>query len=390
MERMNECQENGDEYVDTSDEEKQNVIKQRNQKEREIYQKRQMEEIKKRKEMKKPYRHKEDVIKKKTMTKKKGMDLTRVKDKDKIISAILMDKDLMKENEQTNRRLANARGVNKTLKYELLQLDKNDNGNANKTSNAKNKTKRIEDKLIEYGEALKQKRAQEKVDKLKSEEMSYSFKPSIRKSNPKYMNKLNNKDFYSRLAYFEEQKESKIEQIKTTLAEPEQVEYSFRPELTKMAKSKKRTIDDLYKWQKMKEETIQNKINEKKEKERIELEEMERMKKKGNIKKTGSNRTPLSTKMNKSGSVGNVKGSAKKGREYGFEEEDEEIQLELWPEQFDKKYVKRGEDGEERIWGEEEEGGDCKRKVAFGEGNIGNCYGKEEEYVEEEEEDEFY
>ena len=222
-------------------EEKQQAIANRNKKEMELFNKQQQEEIRKRKAMKKPYKHKDNIIKKKN----KGMDLTREKDRDKIISAILLDKDLMKENEQTNRQLANAKGVNKSLKYELLQLEQQ-NQNKKKNNN-KNKTKRIEDKLIEYGEALKQKRAQEKVDKLKSQEMSYSFKPTINKVNPEYMNKFNNKDFYSRLEYFEEQKENKKEQIKTTIVDPENAEYSFKPELTEKSKKLTRTIDHLYK-----------------------------------------------------------------------------------------------------------------------------------------------
>ena len=40
----------------------------------------------------------------------------------------------MKENEQTNRQLANTKGVNKSLKYELLQLEQQ-NPNKKKNNN---------------------------------------------------------------------------------------------------------------------------------------------------------------------------------------------------------------------------------------------------------------
>ena len=117
-------------------------------------------------------------------------DIENEKDTDKIIAALLLDKNLMRDNEEMNRLLANENGVKKDVRYKLLQLEnptskQNKNiSSANKGDSNNNyyvngslrnkdndkKGKRIEDKLIEYGKALKQKKAQERVDKLKAEE----------------------------------------------------------------------------------------------------------------------------------------------------------------------------------------------------------------------------
>jgi len=136
--------------------------------------------------------------------KEENYDIENEKDIDKVIAALLLDKKLMRDNESMNRLLANENGVKKDIRYKLLQLDnplskfKKENSNkiitnSNKSSysnidvlNNKNKSKekkvkRIEDKLLDYGKALKQKKAQERVDKLKAEDEQCTFKPNLKK-----------------------------------------------------------------------------------------------------------------------------------------------------------------------------------------------------------------
>ena len=50
-------------------------------------------------------------------------DIENEKDTDKIIVALLLDKNLMRDNEEKNRLLANENGVKKDIRYKLLQLD---------------------------------------------------------------------------------------------------------------------------------------------------------------------------------------------------------------------------------------------------------------------------
>ena len=50
-------------------------------------------------------------------------DIENEKDKDKIITALLLDKNLMRDNEEMNRLLANENGVKKDIRYKLLQLE---------------------------------------------------------------------------------------------------------------------------------------------------------------------------------------------------------------------------------------------------------------------------
>ena len=105
----------------------------------------------------------------------------------------------MKDNESMNRLLANENGVKKDIRYKLLQLENPVSKNirrapidtkkiiasSNRSSKSnisinnneqKKKGRRIEDKLLDYGKALKQKKAQERVDKLKAEDEECTFK----------------------------------------------------------------------------------------------------------------------------------------------------------------------------------------------------------------------
>ena len=87
-----------------------------------------------------------------------------------------------------------------------------------------------------YRKVLKQKIAQEKIDKLKSQDMQYTFKPLIyTQKNNKYMKNINSNDFYKRARQFEERKETHLEKIKTTIVDPEEGEYIFKPKITKKA-----------------------------------------------------------------------------------------------------------------------------------------------------------
>lgn len=372
--RLKQCQETGEDYCDTSDEEKQKLIREKNQKKLELLDKKRKDEKRVRKSSVKSYKSTSSVTT--AGTKKKGYDLTREKDKNKIISAILLDKDLMKENEKMNRQLANAKGVKKSIKYELLQIDKK------KGQDNSNSKKRIEDKLIEYGEALKQKRAQEKVDKLKTQEMAYSFKPNVYKNNPSYLTKFNDKNFYTRAAYFEEHKESKLEQIKTTIVDPEQGEYTFKPMVTDLAKNMKRTIEDLYKWKEKRDLHLKQRKEDKEKKEKEELDRIQTLSyisdhSKAILRKNKS--VASSGKMNKCSSMGNIsnnnKGNSLMKSEQGVDED--EITVDLWPsEGLNKRYVEKVENSKEN---ESEEIHNV---------NNNNPFEKKQEEPEEEEEEE--
>lgn len=380
LNRYKQCLETGDDYADTSDEEKQKMISEKKQRQLEL-----LEKARKkgntRKSSVKSYKSTSSVTS--AATKKNGYDLTREKDKSKIISAILLDKDLMKENEKMNRQLANAKGVKKEIKYELLQIDTKTKKGKKSSQDNKGKKMRIEDKLLEYGENLRQKRAQEQVDKLKTQEMAYTFKPNIYKNNPSYLNKFNNKNFYTRAQYFEEAKESKLEQIKTTMVDPEQGEYTFKPTVTHLAKNMKRSIDDLYKWKEKRDLHLKQKKEDKEKKEKEELERIQTLSHVNDHSKallTKMNRskmtTPMGTKMNKCSSVGSIE-KTKRSNVMENEIDEDEIMVDLWPvEGIEKRYVEKVDNGEEEV--EESEN---------------NIYGKKEEddsdddYNEEEEDD---
>ena len=205
-----------------------------------------------------------------------------IEDIDKVIAALLLDKKLMRDNESMNRLLANENGVKKDIRYKLLQLDnplskfKKENSNkiitnSNKSSysnidvlNNKNKSKekkvkRIEDKLLDYGKALKQKKAQERVDKLKAEDEQCTFKPNLKKKN--FIKSFSNTDFYTRAAKFEEKKEKDLSTLKSKISDRDKNknEYTFKPKISKNSKKIKRSIDDLYNWNKEKQRKIEEK-----------------------------------------------------------------------------------------------------------------------------------
>ena len=214
-------------------------------------------------------------------------DIENEKDKDTIIAALLLDKNLMRDNEEMNRLLANENGVKKDIRYKLLQLEnptsrqnknkqqsKNNyylNGSLKNKNNDDNKGKRIEDKLLEYGKALKQKKAQERVDKLKSEDEECTFKPKVKK-NKVWMKPFANTDFYARAAQFEERKGKALNEIKSTIRDPDKEEYTFKPKISKNSKKIKRNVNDLYNWNKERQKKLEKRQNEKKKKEEEEIQ----------------------------------------------------------------------------------------------------------------------
>ena len=141
----------------------------------------------------------------------------------------------------------------------------------NNKNKGDNKGKRIEDKLLEYGKALKQKKAQERVDKLKAEDEQCTFMPNVKKKNA-WMKPFANTDFYTRAAQFEERKGKDLDQIKNKVVDPNQKEYTFKPKISKNAKKIKRNINDLYNWNKEKQRKLEDKQKEKKKKEDEEFE----------------------------------------------------------------------------------------------------------------------
>ena len=216
-------------------------------------------------------------------------DIENEKDTDKIIAALLLDKNLMRDNEEMNRLLANENGVKKDIRYKLLQLEnptskqnknknkdnKNNNnyylnGNLKTKTNDENKGKRIEDKLLEYGKALKQKKAQERVDKLKAEDEECTFKPKVKKKKV-WLKPFANTDFYTRAAQFEERKGKDLNELKNTKKDPDQGELTFKPKISKNSKKIKRNINDLYNWNNERQKKLEKRQKEKKNKEEEEI-----------------------------------------------------------------------------------------------------------------------
>ena len=227
--------------------------------------------------------------------KEETYDIENEKDIDKVITALLLDKNLMKDNESMNRLLANENGVKKDIRYKLLQLEnpvskniKRVSSNNNKVITSSNKSsksnisvnnneqnkkgRRIEDKLLDYGKALKQKKAQERVDKLKAEDKECTFKPKLKKRI--FVKNFSNTDFYTRAAKFEEKKEKDLDTIKSKIKEEDKnkEEYTFKPKISKQSRKMKRSIEDLYKWNIDTQTKIENK---QKEKQRFEEEQFE-------------------------------------------------------------------------------------------------------------------
>ena len=264
--RYKQCIINDEEYCDTSDEEKKKELAKIKAKKTALENKRKLMEQKEKEKAKKrrsnvydyikPLRLNENDKSNKKKDNSKLYDITKEKNKDNIITALLLDNNLLTENENMNRFLANEKGVNKNIKYELLQMNVNEKNT--------NKKKRIEDKLILYGEEIKQKRAKEKIDKLKNQEMKYSFIPNVNKSN-NFPN-INMKDIKERAKMFEEIKNKKMKEIEKNKIDP-LIDCTFKPKILKISQNLKRTYNDLVNWKDEKDIKLNQKIIEKKNKE---------------------------------------------------------------------------------------------------------------------------
>ena len=333
-------------------------------------------------------------------------DIEKERDVNKIIPALLLDKNLLKDNESMNRLLANENGVKKDIRYKLLQLEnpvsKNirrapvENSkiyisNSNKSSKStfslsninepKKKGKRIEDKLLDYGKALKQKKAQERVDKLKAEDEECTFKPKLQKRI--FKNNFFNTDFYTRAAKFEEKKEKDLDTIKSKIKDGDKSkeEYTFKPKILKNSKKIKRSIDDLYNWNKEKQKKIEEK---QREKQRLEDEQFELNQQTSFINNKSkillSRKSRESSKqnynlndvfdLNRNEEEENIN----EGEEYDNNNNDE-IAFDLWPNYLERKYF----DEKEEI---------PLRGIKEGEYNQLDFIGDKKEYNEEEEESE--
>ena len=294
-------------------------------------------------------------------------DIENEKDTDKIIAALLLDKNLMRDNEEMNRLLANENGVKKDVRYKLLQLENpTSKQNKNKTSANKGdsnnnyyvngslrnkdndkKGKRIEDKLIEYGKALKQKKAQERVDKLKAEEEQCTFKPKIKKKKI-WMKPFANTDFYTRAAQFEERKGKDLDVIKNTIVDPNQVEYTFKPKISKGSKKIKRNINDLYNWNKERQKKLEKKQKEKQKKEEEEIELNQQtifVNNKSKILLSRKSRTS-SKNYNDTNNLGNVIVDVSNNNMNEKEDMNQnvEVAFDLWPNYLERKYYDEKEE----------------------------------------------
>ena len=303
---------------------------------------------------------------KKSSKKEDNYDIENEKDIDKIITAILLDKNLMKDNESMNRLLANESGVRKDIRYKLLQLENPSNQvsnnynkiimSSNKTSksnfslNNNDKGRRIEDKLLDYGKALKQKKAQERIDKLKAEDEQCTFKPKITK---RIINKnFSNTDFYTRAAKFEEKKEKDLDTIKSKIKEEDKnkEEYTFKPKISKNSKKIKRSIDDLYNWNEKKRKKLEEKQKEKKklEDEQFELNQQTSYvnnKSKILLSKKSKESSKQNYNINEFDNYENEEENNEEG-EYNnnINENNNDIKFDLWPNYLEKKFYDEKEE----------------------------------------------
>ena len=314
-------------------------------------------------------------IPQKKTKKEETYDIENEKDINKVIAALLLDKNLMKDNESTNRLLANENGVKKDVRYKLLQLENPVSKNirrapidtkkiiasSNRSSKSnlsinnneqKKKGRRIEDKLLDYGKALKQKKAQERVDKLKAEDEECTFKPKLKKR--MFKNNFFNTDFYTRAAKFEEKKEKDLDTIKSKLKDDDKhkEEYTFKPKISKNAQKIKRSIDDLYNWNKEKQKKLEEK---QREKQKLEEEQLESDRQTSFINNKSkillSRKSRDSSKHNYNlNDIIEIHKNEEDENNYGGEEyynnneNKEEIKFDLWPNYLEKKFFDEKEE----------------------------------------------
>jgi hypothetical protein len=102
--------------------------------------------------------------------------------------------------------------------------------------------------LIEYGEIMKNRKAEKRIEKLKQEETTLPFKPNISRSTKTSEKSLagSTTDFLQRIEYHKLKKEKKLESIKSRIIDPDVEEYTFKPNIGNKAKQTKRSVEDLY------------------------------------------------------------------------------------------------------------------------------------------------
>ena len=107
--------------------------------------------------------------------------------------------------------------------------------------------KKVEDKLIEYGEVVKKKKAEMKIQKLKDEENKLIFKPQTISNNSILdLSKVGGEKFFDRMVYYKAKQEEKIRELKDKKVDNTLVDCTHQPKLTEMAKKmKKRTVSNL-------------------------------------------------------------------------------------------------------------------------------------------------
>ena len=297
----------------------------------------------------------------KKVKKEEMYDIENEKDIDKVITALLLDKNLMKDNESMNRLLANENGVKKDVRYKLLQLENpvskntkrfsatNSNttskSNINMNDNVPNKKgRRIEDKLLDYGKALKQKKAQERVDKLKAEDEECTFKPKLKKRI--FGKNFSKTDFYTRAAKFEEKKERDLDTIKSKIKErdKDKEEYTFKPKISKNSKKIRRSIDDLYNWNKKKQKKIEDRQREKQklEEEQFELNQQTSFvnsKSKILLSRKSKDSSKHNYNLNEFNNYANEEGYYNDEEEFNnINENNVDIKFDLWPNYLERKF----------------------------------------------------
>src|SRR5574343_424978 len=105
----------------------------------------------------------------------------------------------------------------------------------------------IEDKLIDYGELLKKKKNELKLQKIKEEESELLFKPKTNFSATKNGKKFNQTDFFQRMSLFRNKHEIKMEEMRNRRVDHRMNDFTFKPKLSKIAEQVgKRTVQDLY------------------------------------------------------------------------------------------------------------------------------------------------
>ncbi len=184
----------------------------------------------------------------------------------------------------------------------------------------------MEEKLIKYGENVKIKRAEKKLNNIKEEENKYTFKPDLDKTlNSNLLSTFKiNSNFYERQELYKTRLEKKLEKIKNDNPDPHLAEYTFKPQLTELAKTIKRTRDDLYQWKDKKDYELRlaQEIKQKKELEEIEI----------NSKKT---------KINKNSEKIVIEKKDRNNYEPEDDNNEEQLGFDLWPAHMEKNYFQK-------------------------------------------------